>query len=456
LATRALWEYPDSSATVDEINDLGYSFSRAYIYGSNDKTNAPQIAIFGNGYNSQNSSAVLFLLKTDGTLLKRIDTGVTNCNGLSSPALFDDDFDGDVDYIYAGDLRGNLWKFDLTSSDYNDWGVAFGTDNDLDGSINYDDGDAPQPLFQAQGPGGTVQPITVEPDFLFHCDPNRQGMMVVFGTGKYLGEADISDTSTQAVYGIWDYGDDDQDSEYLGTFRAGFSPELSNQPSSVTLLQQTATDYTLDVQVDSDGDGTLDSTEEMTLRVLSDNTPDWSVTTTPDGGTSCGDFPSSNFPCDPECSGCAPDPLAHAGWYVNLPQTGERVIGNPLVRLGVLNYVTFTPEDSPCGGEGFSFPVFADPCTGGSLVEAFLDINEDGVIDEQDLINIGTVGSPVYVAPSSKKFAGRLQPPAIVRMPGSHGSSLDKYFFSSSLGTIVPQTTTGAKMGIIYWKDMLR
>jgi type IV pilus assembly protein PilY1 len=334
--------------------------------------------------------------------------------------------------------------------------VAFGTDNDLDGSINYDDGDAPQPLFQAQGPGGTVQPITVEPDFLFHCDPNRQGMMVVFGTGKYLGEADISDTSTQAVYGIWDYGDDDQNDEYLGTFRSGFSPQLSNQPSSVTLLEQTATDYTLDVEVDSDGDGTLDSTEEMTLRVLSDNTPDWSITTTPDNGASCGDFPSSQTPCDPECSGCAADPLANVGWYVNLPQTGERVIGNPLVRLGVLNYVTFTPEDSPCGGEGFSFPVFADPCTGGSLVEVFLDINQDGVIDEQDLINIGTDTNPIWVAPSSKKFAGRLQPPAIVRMPGSHGSSLDKYFFSSSLGTIVPQTTTGAKMGIIYWKDMLR
>ena len=457
LAGRVLWEYPDADTTLDEIDDLGYSFSRAYLYGSNDKTNAPQILIFGNGYNSENSSAVLFILDpADGTLLKRIDTGVTNCNGLSSPALFDDDFDGDVDYIYAGDLRGNLWKFDLTSSDYNDWGVAFGSDNDVDGSINAADGDSPQPLFQAQGPGGTAQPITVEPDFLFHCDPDRQGMQVVFGTGKYLGEDDISDASTQAVYGIWDYGDDSQDDEYLGTFQSGFSPELSNQPASVTLLQQTATDYTQDIEVDSDGDGTLDSTEEMTIRVLSDNIPDWSVTTTPDGGTSCGDFPGSEVPCDPECTGCAADPLVHAGWYVNLPQTGERVIGNPLVRLGVLNYVTFTPEDSPCGGEGFSFPVFADPCTGGNLGEPYIDINQDGVIDEQDLINIGTDANPIWVAPSSKKFSGRLQPPAIVRMPGSHGSSLDKYFFSSSLGTIEEETTIGAKMGIIYWKDMLR
>ena len=260
----------------------------------------------------------------------------------------------------------------------------------------------------------------------------------------------------QSIYGVWDYGDDSQDHEYLGTFDRGMSPELTKQDTSVTLLEQVATDYVKDIQVDSDGDGTLDSTEEMTIRVLSGESPYWRVTTTPDGGTSCGDFPTSDFPCDLDCPGCAADPVDHAGWYLDLPQSGERIIGNPLIRLGVLNYVTFTPEDSPCGGEGNSFPVFADPCSGGNLGRAFLDINQDGVIDEQDLINIGTDENPIYVAPSSKKFSGRLQPPAIVRMPGSHGEGLDKYFFSSSLGTIVTQTTTGAKMGIIYWKDLLR
>ena len=460
LADRVLWEYPNPTTPASEIADMGYTFSRAYVYGSNDKTNAPWIVVFGNGYNSENSSAVLFVVNVEtGTLVKRIDTGDANCNGLSSPALFDSDFDGDVDYIYAGDLRGNLWKFDLTSSDYNDWGVAYGVDNAGFTAINADEGDDPAPLFRAQGPGGSLQPITVEPDFMYHCDPRKPGMMVIFGTGKYIGEDDIADTSVQSVYGIWDYGDDSEDDEYLGSFDRGFVPQLSNQPNSVTLLEQIAVDYVMDVLVDSNGNGILESgvdeVEEMTLRVLSANTPYWQVTTTPDG-TACGNYPSSESQCDPECaSGCEADVLAHAGWYVDLPLPGERVIGNPIIRLGVLNYISFTPEDSPCGGEGDSFANFADPCDGGNLGGEFIDINLDGIINEQDLINIGTTADPIWVAPSAKQFEGRLQPPAIVRMPGAYGESRDRYFFSSSLGTIPGQTTKSPKMGIIYWKDLL-
>ena len=457
LADRVLWEYPDADTPAGEVADMGYSFSRAYVYGSNDPT-YPWIVVFGNGYNSENSSAVLFIVDPEtGDLIHRIDTGEASCNGLSSPALFDADFDGAVDYIYAGDLRGNLWKFDLTSSSYEEWGVAYGTDNAGFTAINADEGDDPAPVFQARGPAGSLQPITVEPDFMYHCDPSMPGMMVVFGTGKYLGEDDISDTSVQSVYGIWDYGDDEADDEYLGEFQRGFVPQLSNQPGTVTLLEQIAVDYVRDIEVDTDGDGTPDTTEEMKIRVLSGNTPYWEVTTTPDG-TNCGDYPGSEDPCDPDCfPGCsyAPDLLAHAGWYVDLPNSGERVIGNPIIRLGVLNYVSFTPEDSPCGGEGNSFPNFADPCDGGNLGEAFIDINQDGIINEEDLINLGTETEPVWVAPSARQFEGRLQPPAIVRMPGAYGESRDRYFFSSSLGTVVGQTTKSPKMGIIYWKDLL-
>ena len=268
MANRVLWEFPDSGATTEVLNDMGFSYSKAYIAKSNDTTNAPWVVVFGNGYNSENSSAVLFILDpTDGTLLKRIDTGVTNCNGLSSPALLDADLDEKLDYIYAGDLQGNLWKFDLTSTDYNDWGVAFGDDNNSDGSINFDDGDVPQPLFQARGPAGSVQPITTEPDLMPHCSyPDLPGFMIVFGTGKYLGADDLDDTSTQAIYGIWDYADDEDDYEYLGSFASGATPQLTNQDDAVTLLQQTFTEYVVDVDIDTNNDGIADDTEEMTFR----------------------------------------------------------------------------------------------------------------------------------------------------------------------------------------------
>ncbi len=451
VANRVMWEYPDSGTTTDQLHDMGYSFSRAFVAESNDTTNAPWVVIFGNGYNSENSSAVLFVLDPeDGSLLKRVDTGVTNCNGLSTPVLVDVDFDDRVDYVYAGDLQGNLWKFDLTSSDFNDWGAAFGVDNDLDGCINFADGDAPEPLFQAKGPTGSLQPITVKPDVMSHC--YRHGYIVTFGTGKYLGESDLSDLSTQAVYGIWDYGDDEDDSEYLGSFESGSTPQLSNQPDSVTLLQQTASDHQLTIDVDTDGDGVLDDTEDMTLRVLSEETADWAITTTPDGGTSCGDF-SSDEPCDPSPPGSQGDPLAHAGWYFNLPRAGERVVSDPMIRLGHVLYVTFTPEDSPCGSGGLSVVMEADACSGGRLEGPQFDINQDRVIDEADLVDLGA--GPL-VAPSGRRFTGRLQSPAILRLPGTYGNKLEKRYYSSSEGTVVTVTAKSARVGIIYWKDLLR
>ncbi|MFN4089677.1 MAG: PilC/PilY family type IV pilus protein, partial [Alphaproteobacteria bacterium] len=41
---------------------------------------------------------------------------------------WDEDSDGDIDYVYAGDLRGNLWRFDVTSDTPAQWKVSFGTD----------------------------------------------------------------------------------------------------------------------------------------------------------------------------------------------------------------------------------------------------------------------------------------------------------------------------------------
>ena len=135
--------------------------------------------------------------------------------------------DEKVDFVYAGDLKGNLWKFDLRQSDSTKWDVAFKPSG------------VAQPLFQAKGPGGTVQPITTRPDVMLH--PEKHGFIVCFGTGKYLGDSDTSDTSVQSVYGIWDYGDTvynlrtkkwskDDDNEFL--VRLPAAPPPPNSPIS--------------------------------------------------------------------------------------------------------------------------------------------------------------------------------------------------------------------------------
>ena len=114
--------------------------------------------------------------------------------GLSSPTVIDTDGDGDADRAYAGDTEGNLWVFDLSSEDPNNWDVANGGD----------------PLFR--NARDDPQPITVKPTVVRHPTvssdaTNAPNVMVLFGTGRLNTEDDKSDTAVQTFYGIWDRGD---------------------------------------------------------------------------------------------------------------------------------------------------------------------------------------------------------------------------------------------------------
>src|SRR5690606_18864703 len=94
------------------------------------------VAIFGNGYNSAeadgsastNGTAKLFVVDiATGRLIRTIDTGAAGtsyANGLSQPLAVDINSDFIIDYVYAGDLEGDLWKFDLTNSSAAAWSVG--------------------------------------------------------------------------------------------------------------------------------------------------------------------------------------------------------------------------------------------------------------------------------------------------------------------------------------------
>ncbi len=103
-------------------------------------------------------------------------------NGLSTPMPFDTDGNGLADVIYAGDIKGNLWKFDVSASSPASWGMALGG----------------LPLFVS----GTSKPIISPPAVSFHPDGGQQ---ILFGTGKYLETGDPTNTDTHTVYGIWDH-----------------------------------------------------------------------------------------------------------------------------------------------------------------------------------------------------------------------------------------------------------
>jgi Tfp pilus tip-associated adhesin PilY1 len=204
------WEYPaddmaddamdnDSDGIVDEPDEndphLGYSFGQAYAVNANAPSGYHRpVVIFGNGYGSPGGQAVLYVLEAhSGRMLRKINTGAGGRNGLSTPALIDVDLDRRIDYAYAGDLNGNLWKFDLTAPDPVRWGIASAAGS----------GNQPQPLFQAVGLSITGRPDVMALNPV--CSPDATGVMVIFGTGAYTGYAPVR-TRPNAIFGVWDNG----------------------------------------------------------------------------------------------------------------------------------------------------------------------------------------------------------------------------------------------------------
>jgi type IV pilus assembly protein PilY1 len=193
-ASHVKWECFATGGTVSACNgdnDLGYMLGRPVIAKMNDGNWA---VIVGNGYNSSSGKAVLYIFKLDdGTLLQKIDTGVAGDNGLASPGVFDSNGDGKIDFIYAGDLKGNVWEFDVSSSSPSAWGLAFGG----------------APLFVAKDPSNNPQPITAQITVAVNDvvgDSNYGKRYIFFGTGSYFRSGDPSDTQLQSWYGLIDEG----------------------------------------------------------------------------------------------------------------------------------------------------------------------------------------------------------------------------------------------------------
>ncbi len=172
------FEFPNSTIAASDANDVGYISGQIPIVKLN---NGVWAAIFGNGYNSTGtgqSSIFIVNIKT-GALIKKIATGVGTTatpNAMATPFALDTDGNKTADVVYAGDLQGNMWKFDISSASPAAWAVSY-------------------KLFAAP------QPITQTPDV--SKNPNG-GYLVYFGTGKYVENADIASATSNKFYGIWD------------------------------------------------------------------------------------------------------------------------------------------------------------------------------------------------------------------------------------------------------------
>ena len=307
-----LWEFSNA-----DDPDLGYTYSRPFIALTNAGT---WVAIFGNGYNDLGSGeASLFIVDIEagadgewqaGDYVK-ISTGIgtpADRNGMATPALADVDGNGTVDLVYAGDLRGNMWVFDLSDTNSNFWDVA------------YQNAGNPEPLFTTPA----NQPITAKPVLAKHptqpdsvSPSNQPNIMVFFGTGQYLVDADKSSTDIQSFYGVWDKGD-------AGLDRTDLIEQSFDTSFTVKVLTRNPVDYSID-----------------------------------------------------------------HGWYLDLPETGERAVTSPIARGDAVFFNSFVPVDDPCSVGGFGFKFAVDMATGGSPLDPVFDSNNDGVIDEYDTVSNG-------------------------------------------------------------------
>ena len=167
-----------SSVVRWEVSDtgLGHVFAAPALVRTH-KDDGKWSVIVGNGYNAVDSAAYLFVIDAESGDVTKIRAGTGSSTGLSGARPVDVDGDGTIDVVYAGDLDGNLWKFDLTSGSPASWSATL--------------------LFAA----GSTKPITVQPDVTPHP---KGGFMVTFATGRYLALGDVATTETQTAYGIWD------------------------------------------------------------------------------------------------------------------------------------------------------------------------------------------------------------------------------------------------------------
>lgn len=236
LDTMGAEEKAACTKAADEDRDIGNITALPVLDESNPMrttqitrlNNGRWAVVMGNGYNSANQRPVLLIqyLDNDRELRRLVATGSTSAadcaatprtktqaecdnisdNGLSVPRLVDINGDGMPDVAYAGDNRGNMWKFDLTSTNDSNWNTAFNG----------------QPLFTAQGPASLgsartiAQPITVAPTVRANDrkmtvgSGNDQktlpvgGMMVSFGTGRNVTKLDESDRNVQTLYSVLD------------------------------------------------------------------------------------------------------------------------------------------------------------------------------------------------------------------------------------------------------------
>ena len=158
----------------------------------------------------------------------------------------------------------------------------------------------------------------------------------------------------------------------------------------LTVADISSTDLQTVVGVWDSGDGELTQSDLIPQFIGMGSTPDGAIGRT-----------LTNNPVDYTVS---------KGWYMNLPDPGERLVTDPVIRGDLVFFNTTVPDKNPCDAGGTSWLMVADWLTGGAPNEPAFDINNDFAVDETDTIDdkpaagrqvSGIAASPVNLANKS-------------------------------------------------------
>ena len=277
--------------------------------------------IFGNGFGSSTGDAGIYVMTVSmsGSKLTPtfyyLSTGQAGSNGIAYTTPVDLDGDHITDYVYAGDLKGNVWRFDLTSTNPANWVVS------------------PGPLFTTL----TGQPITTQLQTISStATGSPQKLMIEFATGARTQVTNVLPESftsgTQAIYGIWDWN-----------FSA-WNAISGTQYASLT-ANTTATGLSSPFTIPAPSTTTTAAASRLTQQTFTVNTSNsasagiidgTNVAVCWQGGTVCGATGNNKF-----------------GWYANLiggvtSPSGltEQVIFNPVFFQGALIVDSIVPANN--------------------------------------------------------------------------------------------------------------
>jgi Tfp pilus tip-associated adhesin PilY1 len=324
---KGLWEFSWSNSCWDGTSSgvgadchLGYSYGRPIISKLEDGT---WVVIVTSGLNNVNVPAksgdgvgYLYVLNAaTGKLIYKIPTFVgdaTTPSGLNQINNFVDNIlvNNTTLRVYGVDMLGNAWRFDVNNNL-----APAGREAIL--------------LGTAKDSSNMPQPISTRPE-LAELDGKP---WVFFGTGRLVGLADLPDVQTQTMYGIKDL---------LTGFASGGVPGSAGDATALPPIPATVPTPLLDLRVDlqrmvmtQTGSGL---NAYRTVACVGSNCP--STTT---------DTPES-------------------GWFVDLPDSGERVNIDPKLQLGTLTFASNVPSNSACSIGGYSWLNFMDFRTGLAVV----------------------------------------------------------------------------------------